>query len=98
MKHIQRAWHAKPWACHASLMDQREEWSTHNGHGTPDPGRAMLVQLSKDEKKKEKGWACHLGSKAWHARPTPTLKKTLGVPLGLEGVARQGHKHMGRAT
>ncbi|KAL4306617.1 hypothetical protein AHAS_Ahas16G0196200 [Arachis hypogaea] len=72
VKHIQGAWHARPWVCHASSIDQKEEPSTHNGHDTPDPGRAKPVQLSREEKKEEKGWACHLGSKAWHTRPTIT--------------------------
>ncbi|KAL4293733.1 hypothetical protein AHAS_Ahas18G0157600 [Arachis hypogaea] len=102
-------------AWHASSTNQQEEdlgvplefWAWHasegakhiNGRGTPDPGRAtlvqfsrekdqahimgvvlqnlgtMLVQLSRSKEEREKAWACHLRSKAWHARLSKVLKR-----------------------
>ncbi|QHN82286.1 uncharacterized protein DS421_20g694500 [Arachis hypogaea] len=46
-----------------------EAWtSIQQGRGTPDPGRAPLVQVSRGKEKWKKASACHLSSKAWHAK------------------------------
>ncbi|KAL4371380.1 hypothetical protein AHAS_Ahas06G0160000 [Arachis hypogaea] len=78
-------------AWHASINHQQEDdmgvplefWAwltnegtnTYKGHGTPDPGRATLVQLSRMKKRRTKAWACHLGSKAWNAILTKAQQK-----------------------
>ncbi|KAL4294254.1 hypothetical protein AHAS_Ahas18G0209700 [Arachis hypogaea] len=83
----------EPQAWHANITHHQEEdlgvplefWAWHanegtkhtNGRGTPEPG---------DKKKREKGWACHLMSKAWHAR----LHKCLKDPGSATWARRRG--------
>ncbi|QHN82288.1 uncharacterized protein DS421_20g694520 [Arachis hypogaea] len=61
---LQRAWHARPWACHTYSTFQRTCSSVQQRRGTPDPGRATLVQVSRGKKKRKEARACHLSSKA----------------------------------
>ncbi|KAL4306464.1 hypothetical protein AHAS_Ahas16G0180900 [Arachis hypogaea] len=67
------AWHAKtrrPWVCHLSSGrgTPTKKPSTYKGRGRLDPGRATLVQLSREETKHIEGvwhtrpWACHASS------------------------------------
>ncbi|KAL4315410.1 hypothetical protein AHAS_Ahas15G0182300 [Arachis hypogaea] len=101
------------WACHLSSGHgtPTKEPSTHKGRGTADPGRATLVQLSREENgahtiavgRQTLGMPCQFniperrrrtkshGRATWGRRcgtpGKPRFKKTLGVPLGFEGVA-----------
>ncbi|QHO49764.1 uncharacterized protein DS421_1g16820 [Arachis hypogaea] len=64
------AWHARPWAWHASATFHRSlaKHSTRTWHARP--------------------WACHSSSSFQRQRK---VEKAKGVPLELEGMARQ-HK------
>ncbi|QHN93010.1 uncharacterized protein DS421_17g588970 [Arachis hypogaea] len=59
--------------------------ATEQGHGMPDPGHATLVQVSRGREKGKKARACHLSSKAWHAK----VVRETSVPLEGLGMARQ---------
>ncbi|QHN96764.1 uncharacterized protein DS421_18g621460 [Arachis hypogaea] len=64
----------------------REAWSSmQQGRGTPYHGRATLVQVSRGKEKWREAKACHLSSKAWHAK----VVIKMSVPLEGLGVARQ---------
>ncbi|KAL4374286.1 hypothetical protein AHAS_Ahas05G0166600 [Arachis hypogaea] len=92
------ALHARPWVCHASITFQRDGSSTQHGCGTPDPGHATLVQFSRGKKEMEKTWACHLGSKVWHARLHKWLKRPWACHVRSKAWHARDVSEGGRAT